>query len=63
MTPLGAEESPWDVTWAAVILASDEARWISSVILPVDCGLFTVQPLLSHEIIEASVHLTRTGMN
>jgi len=27
--PLGTEGDAWDVAWAAVFLASDEARWIS----------------------------------
>jgi len=26
--PLGTEGTPWDVAWAALFLASDEARWI-----------------------------------
>ncbi len=25
--PLGTEGTGWDVIWAAVLLASDEARW------------------------------------
>ena len=37
--PLGAEGTAWDVAWAALFLASDEARWISGVVLPVDAGL------------------------
>jgi NAD(P)-dependent dehydrogenase (short-subunit alcohol dehydrogenase family) len=28
----------WDVAWAAVFLASDEARWITGVTLPIDAG-------------------------
>jgi NAD(P)-dependent dehydrogenase (short-subunit alcohol dehydrogenase family) len=31
--------------WAALFLASDEARWISGVILPVDAGLLAATPL------------------
>ncbi|MCB1475131.1 MAG: SDR family oxidoreductase [Rhodobiaceae bacterium] len=38
MNPLGLEGTAWDVAWAAVFLASDEARWISGVTLPVDGG-------------------------
>ena len=52
VVPLGTEGTPWDVAWAAVFLASDEARWISGVILPVDGGLFAAQPLLGHDFIE-----------
>lgn len=37
--PLGTEGTAWDVAWATVFLASDEARWITGVILPVDAGL------------------------
>jgi len=34
--PLGIEGTAWDVAWAAQFLASDEARWISGVTLPVE---------------------------
>lgn len=37
--PLGIEGSAWDVAYAALFLASDEARWISGAELPVDGGL------------------------
>lgn len=37
--PLMIEGEAWDVAWAAVYLASDEARWITGVLLPVDGGL------------------------
>ena len=43
--PLGIEGTAWDVAWAAVFLASDEARWISGVTLPVDAGLLVATPL------------------
>jgi NAD(P)-dependent dehydrogenase (short-subunit alcohol dehydrogenase family) len=43
--PLGTEGTAWDVAWAAVFLASDEARWISGVTLPVDAGLLAAAPL------------------
>jgi NAD(P)-dependent dehydrogenase (short-subunit alcohol dehydrogenase family) len=37
--PLGARMgTAWDVAWAAVFLASDEARFITGVMLPVDGG-------------------------
>jgi NAD(P)-dependent dehydrogenase (short-subunit alcohol dehydrogenase family) len=37
--PLGARMgTAWDVAWAAVFLASDEARFITGVLLPVDGG-------------------------
>ena len=43
--PLGTEGTAWDVGWAAVFLASDEARWITGVVLPVDAGLIVTTPL------------------
>jgi NAD(P)-dependent dehydrogenase (short-subunit alcohol dehydrogenase family) len=37
--PLGARMgTAWDVAWAAVFLASDEARFVTGVLLPVDGG-------------------------
>lgn len=35
---LGTEGDAWDVAWTALFLASDEARWITGVELPVDAG-------------------------
>ena len=43
--PLGTEGTAWDVAWAALFLASDEARWISGVVLPVDAGVLAATPL------------------
>jgi NAD(P)-dependent dehydrogenase (short-subunit alcohol dehydrogenase family) len=37
--PLGTEGEAWDVGWAAVYLASDEARWVTGQTLVVDAGL------------------------
>ena len=54
VVPLGTEGTPWDIGWAAVFLASDEARWISGVTLPVDGGLFAAQPLLCHDLLEGT---------
>lgn len=42
--PLGTEGDAWDIAWAAVFLASDEARWITGVVLPVDGGLMSMAP-------------------
>jgi NAD(P)-dependent dehydrogenase (short-subunit alcohol dehydrogenase family) len=39
LIPMGFMGSAWDVAHAAVFLASDEARYISGVLLPVDGGL------------------------
>lgn len=43
--PLGTEGTSWDVAWAAVFLASEEARWVSGVVLPVDAGLLAATPM------------------
>jgi NAD(P)-dependent dehydrogenase (short-subunit alcohol dehydrogenase family) len=43
--PLGTEGTAWDIAWAALFLASDEARWISGVVLPVDAGVLATTPL------------------
>ena len=43
--PLGTEGTAWDVAWAGVFLASEEARWISGVTLPVDGGAIVATPL------------------
>ncbi len=40
-SPLGIEGSAWDIAWAAAFLASDESRWITGVVLPVDAGSLT----------------------
>lgn len=52
VVPLGIEGTPWDIAWAVVFLASDEARWISGVTLPVDGGLFSAQPMLAYDFLE-----------
>jgi NAD(P)-dependent dehydrogenase (short-subunit alcohol dehydrogenase family) len=36
--PLKTEGTAWDVAWAGVYLASDEARWVTGASLPVDGG-------------------------
>jgi len=36
--PLQIEGTAWDVAWSAVYLASDEARWITGISLPIDGG-------------------------
>ena len=42
---LGTEGTAWDIAWAVVFLASDEARWISGVVLPVDAGTSAMLPI------------------
>lgn len=42
---LGTPGTGWDVASAVAFLASDDARWITGVTLPVDSGVLTVTPL------------------
>jgi len=42
---LGTPGDAWDIAWAAAFLASDEARWITGVTLPVDSGVLKIGPL------------------
>ncbi len=44
MVPLETEGTGWDIGWGAVYLASDESRWITGVLLPIDGGLMAVRP-------------------
>jgi NAD(P)-dependent dehydrogenase (short-subunit alcohol dehydrogenase family) len=43
---LGTPGSGWDVGYAATFLASDEARWITGTVLPVESGVLSVTPLM-----------------
>jgi NAD(P)-dependent dehydrogenase (short-subunit alcohol dehydrogenase family) len=47
---LPSEGNSWDVGWAAVFLASDEARWVTGVALPVDGGLMIVKDRLGNPL-------------
>jgi NAD(P)-dependent dehydrogenase (short-subunit alcohol dehydrogenase family) len=38
------EGSAWDIAWAAVYLASDEARWVTGQVLTVDAGITITIP-------------------
>ena len=33
------------MAWAALFLASDESRWVSGAVLPVDAGTLAASPL------------------
>ncbi len=43
-SPLGIEGTAWDIGWAAVYLASPQARWVTGIVLPVDGGLSLLGP-------------------
>ncbi len=42
--PLGTEGTAWDIGYANLYLASDEARWVTGVTLSVDAGLAVTTP-------------------
>lgn len=48
---LGVEGDAWDVAAAVLFLASDEARFISGVLIPVDGGVVQTGPLAAHAMI------------
>jgi NAD(P)-dependent dehydrogenase (short-subunit alcohol dehydrogenase family) len=50
---LGTPGDGWDVAWAAGFLASDEARWITGVTLPVESGVLSVAPLMMASYLRA----------
>ena len=43
-SPLRVEGNSWDIAYAALYLASDEARWVTGVALPVDGGVTLDSP-------------------
>jgi NAD(P)-dependent dehydrogenase (short-subunit alcohol dehydrogenase family) len=45
ITPLGIEGDAWDVAATALFLASDEARYLTSLSIPVDGGVTQMAPL------------------
>lgn len=54
-SPLAIEGTAWDVAHAAVYLASDEARYVSGIVLPVDGAVSLTSPDRSPRIDEGSV--------
>lgn len=51
--PLAVEGDAWDIAHAVRYLASDEARFVTGVHLPVDGGVTEVGPMTAHAWIEA----------
>ncbi len=49
--PLAIEGDAWDVALAALFLASDDARFITAVLLPVDGGVTEVGSLAAYELL------------
>jgi NAD(P)-dependent dehydrogenase (short-subunit alcohol dehydrogenase family) len=43
MVPLKTEGTAWDVAHGAVYLASDESRWVTGLLLPIDGGLIALR--------------------
>ena len=52
--PLGSEGDAWDVAWAALFLASDESRWVTGIVLPVDAGLLVTSPVTYNRLNQQS---------
>lgn len=50
---LGTPGDGWDVAAAVSFLASDDARWVTGVTLPVDSGVLTVTPLAMAKYLRA----------
>ena len=46
-SPMGRMGDAWDVAYASLFLASDEAKYITGVIVPVDGGKSLCRPLMS----------------
>jgi NAD(P)-dependent dehydrogenase (short-subunit alcohol dehydrogenase family) len=49
--PLGVEGDAWDVAYAALFLASDEARFVTGQLIAVDGGVTVTAPMVAHNLI------------
>lgn len=43
MVPMQVEGTAWDIAYGATYLASDESRWVTGILLPIDGGLTSVR--------------------
>ena len=43
MVPMQTEGTAWDIAYGAVYLASDESRWVTGLMLPIDGGLVALR--------------------
>jgi NAD(P)-dependent dehydrogenase (short-subunit alcohol dehydrogenase family) len=43
MVPMQTEGTAWDIAYGALYLASDEARWVTGILLPIDGGLVNIR--------------------
>jgi NAD(P)-dependent dehydrogenase (short-subunit alcohol dehydrogenase family) len=48
IAPLGIEGDAWDVALTVAFLASDEARFITAVCIPVDGGVTEISPMFAY---------------
>ena len=44
---LKTEGTGWDVGYGVLYLASDEARWVTGIVLPIDAGVSSISPHFS----------------
>ena len=55
MVPMRTEGTAWDVANGAVYLASDELRWVTGILLPIDGGLCAIRQKLGFPPVDLGV--------
>jgi NAD(P)-dependent dehydrogenase (short-subunit alcohol dehydrogenase family) len=58
MSAMKTEGTAWDIAYGILYLASDESRWVTGVILPIDAGSSSVSPYF-----QTSLPTDRYGSN